>query len=89
MYHSFLFLRLNIILFLNILRYICSGKHFNSPTVSPTIEQINQSFGSTTPCTEIFDENKQRFVMNFRGLAFFFSAGKNRGYSVYILGLYV
>ncbi|KAF6023009.1 C16orf70 [Bugula neritina] len=50
------------------------GKHFNSPTVSPTIEQINQSFGSTTPCTEIFDENKQRFVMNFRGLAFFFSA---------------
>lgn len=66
-----------------------SGKHFNSSTVPPTIEQINQSFGSTTPCSPIFDENKQRYVMNFRGLAFFFTAGKLETFAYIHSGFHV
>ncbi|XP_067930486.1 phagosome assembly factor 1-like [Watersipora subatra] len=54
------------------LRY--HGKLFNSPSVSPTIQQISQSFGATIPCTPVLDENRQMYVMNFRGLAFYFAS---------------
>lgn len=46
------------------------GLHFNSPEVSPSIEQIEHSFGSTHPA--VFDAEKQSFALNFRGLSFYF-----------------
>lgn len=45
---------------------------FNCPDVSPTIEQIDQSFGATRP--GVYDEEKRRFTLTFRGLAFEFPA---------------
>lgn len=50
------------------LRYC--GLHFNSPEVLPSIEQIENSFGSTHPA--IYDSSKNSFALNFRGLTFFF-----------------
>jgi len=46
------------------------GVHFNSPTVSPTNDQIEMSFGATHP--GVFDPANQQFILNFRGLSFFF-----------------
>ncbi|CAH1780529.1 unnamed protein product [Owenia fusiformis] len=47
------------------------GVHFNAPpNVSPTIEQIDQSFGATHP--GVYDTEKQLFTLNFRGLSFSF-----------------
>lgn len=43
---------------------------FNSPEVLPSIEQIEHSFGSTRP--GVYDDEKQLFVLNFRGLSFYF-----------------
>lgn len=54
-----------IYLFCNI-----SGLHFNSPEVLPSIEQIEHSFGATHP--GVYDAEKQLFVLNFRGLSFYF-----------------
>ena len=45
---------------------------FNCPDVSPTIEQIDQSFGATRP--GVYDEDKKIFTLTFRGLAFEFPA---------------
>jgi len=45
---------------------------FNCPDVSPTIEQIDQSFGATRP--GVYDPEKQNFTLTFRGLAFEFPA---------------
>jgi len=45
---------------------------FNCPDVSPTIEQIDQSFGATRP--GVYDQEKRRFTLTFRGLAFEFPA---------------
>jgi len=45
---------------------------FNCPDVSPTIEQIDQSFGATRP--GVYDEDKRIFTLTFRGLAFEFPA---------------
>ncbi|XP_022907928.1 PHAF1 protein CG7083 [Onthophagus taurus] len=47
------------------------GNAFNSPEVLPSIEQIEHSFGATHP--GLYDSEKQIFVLNFRGLAFYFS----------------
>lgn len=46
------------------------GLHFNSPEVLPSIEQIEHSFGATHP--GVYDSEKQLFVLNFRGLSFYF-----------------
>lgn len=43
---------------------------FNSPEVLPSIEQIEHSFGATHP--GVYDAEKQLFVLNFRGLSFYF-----------------
>ena len=45
---------------------------FNSSEVSPTIEQIDQSFGATHP--GVYDSDKQVFTLTFRGLSFEFPA---------------
>ncbi|KAK9745971.1 Phagosome assembly factor 1 [Popillia japonica] len=46
------------------------GMIFNSPEVLPSIEQIEHSFGATHP--GVYDAEKQLFVLNFRGLSFYF-----------------
>lgn len=46
------------------------GLPFNSPEVLPSIEQIEHSFGATHP--GVYDTEKQLFVLNFRGLSFYF-----------------
>uniref|UniRef100_UPI00358EC140 phagosome assembly factor 1 isoform X2 n=1 Tax=Myxine glutinosa TaxID=7769 RepID=UPI00358EC140 len=46
------------------------GVHFNSPTIPPTIEQIDQSFGATHP--GVYNAAEQLFHLNFRGLSFSF-----------------
>lgn len=46
------------------------GVHFNSPTIPPTIEQIDQSFGATHP--GVYNSAEQLFHLNFRGLSFSF-----------------
>ncbi|XP_017880700.1 UPF0183 protein CG7083 isoform X2 [Ceratina calcarata] len=46
------------------------GLPFNSPEVLPSIEQIEHSFGATHP--GVYDSDKQVFVLNFRGLSFYF-----------------
>ncbi|KAL3287769.1 hypothetical protein HHI36_002231 [Cryptolaemus montrouzieri] len=43
---------------------------FNSPEVLPSIEQIEHSFGATHP--GVYDAEKQLFMLNFRGLSFYF-----------------
>ena len=45
---------------------------FNCPEVSPTIEQIDHSFGATHP--GVYDDEKNVFTLTFRGLAFEFPA---------------
>ncbi|XP_026466305.1 UPF0183 protein CG7083-like isoform X2 [Ctenocephalides felis] len=50
------------------LRYC--GLPFNSPTVLPSIEQVEHSFGATHP--GVYDANKQLFCLHFRGLSFYF-----------------
>lgn len=45
---------------------------FNCPEVSPTIEQVDQTFGATHP--GVYDEEKQVFTLTFRGLSFEFPA---------------
>nr|CAG4643989.1 EOG090X06XP [Lepidurus arcticus] len=66
------FQRLKIIEIFNLrlvkLRYC--GNHFNSPTIAPTIDQIDQSFGATHP--GVYNSDKQMFALNFRGLCFEF-----------------
>lgn len=46
------------------------GLPFNSPEVLPSIEQIEHSFGATHP--GVYDSEKQLFMLNFRGLSFYF-----------------
>lgn len=46
------------------------GLSFNSPEVLPSIEQIEHSFGATHP--GVYDSEKQLFMLNFRGLSFYF-----------------
>lgn len=46
------------------------GFCFNSPTIAPSIEQIEHSFGATIP--GVYDPSKQVFSLHFRGLSFFF-----------------
>ncbi|VEN55426.1 unnamed protein product, partial [Callosobruchus maculatus] len=47
-----------------------NGLSFNSPEVLPSIEQIEHSFGATHP--GVYDSEKQLFMLNFRGLSFYF-----------------
>lgn len=47
-----------------------SGLPFNSPEILPSIEQIEHSFGATHP--GVYDSEKQLFMLNFRGLSFYF-----------------
>uniref|UniRef100_A0A673JMR2 UPF0183 protein C16orf70 homolog n=1 Tax=Sinocyclocheilus rhinocerous TaxID=307959 RepID=A0A673JMR2_9TELE len=47
-----------------------SGVHFNSQSIAPTIEQIDQSFGATHP--GVYNAAEQLFHLNFRGLSFSF-----------------
>eukprot|EP00096_Caligus_rogercresseyi_P006608 TRINITY_DN2321_c0_g1_i1.p1 TRINITY_DN2321_c0_g1~~TRINITY_DN2321_c0_g1_i1.p1 ORF type:complete len:430 (+),score=118.86 TRINITY_DN2321_c0_g1_i1:69-1358(+) len=50
------------------------GDHlFNCPEVTPTIEQIDQSFGATHP--GVYDDERKVFTLTFRGLSFEFPAG--------------
>uniref|UniRef100_A0A3B5MBC4 Phagosome assembly factor 1 n=1 Tax=Xiphophorus couchianus TaxID=32473 RepID=A0A3B5MBC4_9TELE len=44
--------------------------HFNSQAITPTIEQIDQSFGATHP--GVYNAAEQLFHLNFRGLSFSF-----------------
>ncbi|CAG9813130.1 unnamed protein product [Phaedon cochleariae] len=46
------------------------GLEFNSPEILPSIEQIEHSFGATHP--GVYDSEKQLFMLNFRGLSFYF-----------------
>uniref|UniRef100_A0A671M5V8 UPF0183 protein C16orf70 homolog n=1 Tax=Sinocyclocheilus anshuiensis TaxID=1608454 RepID=A0A671M5V8_9TELE len=46
------------------------GVHFNSQSIAPTIEQIDQSFGATHP--GVYNAAEQLFHLNFRGLSFSF-----------------
>jgi hypothetical protein len=46
------------------------GSVFNSPSIQPTIQQIDQSFGATHP--GVYHAESQLFVLNFRGLSFEF-----------------
>uniref|UniRef100_A0AAZ3QK01 Uncharacterized protein n=1 Tax=Oncorhynchus tshawytscha TaxID=74940 RepID=A0AAZ3QK01_ONCTS len=48
----------------------CSGVHFNTQAIAPTIEQIDQSFGATHP--GVYNAAEQLFHLNFRGLSFSF-----------------
>jgi hypothetical protein len=50
----------------------CSDGVFNSSEVSPTIEQIDQSFGATHP--GVYDCDSKVFNLTFRGLSFEFPA---------------
>ena len=56
---------------------------FNCPEVSPTIEQIDQSFGATHP--GVYDGEKQVFTLTFRGLSFEFPAQTQ--FQVYLIEL--
>ncbi|XP_044744596.1 PHAF1 protein CG7083 [Coccinella septempunctata] len=47
----------------------CS-KFFSSPEVVPTYQVIEEYFGATHP--GLYDEEKQLFMLNFRGLTFYF-----------------
>lgn len=55
---------------MKLIRLKYSGIIFNSPEVIPSIEQIEHSFGATHP--GVFDQEKQIFQLNFRGLSFSF-----------------
>jgi len=57
---------------LTLLKLKYSDTVFNSSEVSPTIEQIDQSFGATHP--GVYDSDKQVFTLTFRGLSFEFPA---------------
>jgi len=57
---------------LTLLKLKYSDAVFNSSEVSPTIEQIDQSFGATHP--GVYDSDKQVFTLTFRGLSFEFPA---------------
>ncbi|XP_023016363.2 PHAF1 protein CG7083 isoform X1 [Leptinotarsa decemlineata] len=46
------------------------GLEFNSPEILPSLEQIEHSFGATHP--GIYDTEKQIFMLNFRGVSFYF-----------------
>jgi Uncharacterised protein family (UPF0183) len=46
------------------------GVAFSSQEIVPTVEQIENSFGATHP--GMYDSGKQLFVLNFRGLTFYF-----------------
>ncbi|KPJ00791.1 UPF0183 protein CG7083 [Papilio xuthus] len=50
------------------LRY--SGMCFNSPEVTPSIEQVEHCFGATHP--GLYDSQRHLFALNFRGLSFYF-----------------
>ena len=57
---------------LTLLKLKYSDVVFNSSEVSPTIEQIDQSFGATHP--GVYDSDKHVFTLTFRGLSFEFPA---------------
>ena len=57
---------------LSLLRLKYGDILFNCPDVSPTIEQIDQSFGATHP--GVYDDDKRVFTLTFRGLTFEFPA---------------
>jgi len=57
---------------LSLVRLKYGDLYFNCPDVSPTIEQIDQSFGATRP--GLYDQEKSIFTLTFRGLAFEFPA---------------
>ncbi|CAH4023406.1 PHAF1 protein CG7083 [Pieris brassicae] len=50
------------------LRY--SGMCFNSPEITPSIEQVEHCFGATHP--GLYDSQRHLFALNFRGLTFYF-----------------
>jgi hypothetical protein len=46
------------------------GNVFNSPKITPTVEQIDRCFGATRPGS--YDMQRNLFGLNFRGLSFYF-----------------
>ncbi|CAH2986718.1 unnamed protein product [Chilo suppressalis] len=50
------------------LRYC--GMCFNSPEITPSIEQVEHCFGATHP--GLYDSQRHLFALNFRGLSFYF-----------------
>ncbi|XP_038050370.1 UPF0183 protein C16orf70 homolog [Patiria miniata] len=61
------------------------GKHFSSPYVQPTIEQVDSSFGATKPA--VYDAQQQLFSINFRGLSFLFPIGEDAKFEPSVHGL--
>lgn len=57
-------------MYLYLFQFNFSGLPFNSPEILPSIEQIEHSFGATHP--GVYDSEKQLFMLNFRGLSFYF-----------------
>lgn len=47
-----------------------SGMCFNSPEITPSIEQVEHCFGATHP--GLYDSQRHLFALNFRGLSFYF-----------------
>jgi len=43
---------------------------FNGPEMSPSVDQIDRTFGATRPGS--YDKQRQLFALNFRGLTFTF-----------------
>ncbi|KPJ20952.1 UPF0183 protein CG7083 [Papilio machaon] len=43
---------------------------FNSPEITPSIEQVEHCFGATHP--GLYDSQRHLFALNFRGLSFYF-----------------
>nr|CAG4644823.1 EOG090X06XP [Leptodora kindtii] len=63
-------LRVIEIFAMNLVKLKYCGIVFNSTDVTPTIDQIDHSFGATHP--GIYDADKRIFTLNFRGLSFTF-----------------
>ncbi|XP_033626369.1 UPF0183 protein C16orf70 homolog [Asterias rubens] len=61
------------------------GKHFSSPLVQPTIEQVDSSFGATKPA--VYDSQQQLFSINFRGLSFLFPIAEDAKFEPSVHGL--
>ncbi|XP_022092023.1 UPF0183 protein C16orf70 homolog [Acanthaster planci] len=61
------------------------GKHFSSPYVQPTIEQVDSSFGATKPA--VYDAQQQLFSINFRGLSFLFPIAEDAKFEPSVHGL--
>ena len=71
-YITSLFVALKRFFFKNYFFFHFRDAVFNSSEVSPTIEQVDQTFGATHP--GVYDSDKKVFALTFRGLSFEFPA---------------